>query len=136
MTDKELRKLKRIELLELLVDQAAEMEELRKRLAQAEEKLGSRELMIQESGSLAEAALKLNDVFAAADRAARDYLDNAQALRARQEALLSQAEAAAREQAEKLLARAREECRVLEQETRDRCQAMLEQARREGEAQG
>ena len=39
MTDKELRKLRRVELLELLVDQAAEMEELRRQLDQANEAL-------------------------------------------------------------------------------------------------
>ena len=32
--------------------------------------------MIENAGSLAEAALKLNDVFEAADRAAQQYLEN------------------------------------------------------------
>ena len=39
MTDKELRKLKRIELLELLVEQAEETEQLREQLRQAEDAL-------------------------------------------------------------------------------------------------
>lgn len=82
MTDRELRKLKRVELLELLVEQAAEMEELRRELKEAREALQNREILLAESGTLAEAALRINEVFAAADRAAQDYLHNVKAMAA------------------------------------------------------
>ena len=72
MTDKELRKLRRIELLELLVEQGEEMERLRGQLQKAQEALQERTIVIQKAGSLAEAALRLNGVFTAADQAARD----------------------------------------------------------------
>ena len=85
MTDRELRKLKRVELLELLVEQAAEMEELRRELKEAREALQNREILLAESGTLAEAALRINEVFAAADRAAQDYLHNVRAIAARRE---------------------------------------------------
>lgn len=88
MTDKELRKLKRVELLELLVEQAAEMEQLRHELEETRRALKNREIMLEESGTLAEAALRINEVFAAADRAAQDYLENVRALCARREAKL------------------------------------------------
>lgn len=94
MTDKELRRLRRSELLELLVDQAQEMEKLRAQLEEAQKALESRELMISQAGTLAEAALRLNQVFEAADQAARDYLDNVKALTRRQEAPSSQEEQA------------------------------------------
>ena len=81
MTDKELRKLRRVELLELLVDQAAEMEDLRRQLEEAREALAERELHIKESGSMAEAALRLNGVFEAADQAAQQYLRSIEALK-------------------------------------------------------
>lgn len=84
MTDKDLRKLKRVELLELLVEQTTEMEELRRQLEEARKALESRELMLQKAGSIAEAALAINEVFQAADRAAADYLRNVEALCRRQ----------------------------------------------------
>ena len=76
MTDKELRKLSRMELLELLLAESRENERLRARLKSAEEKLDSRVIDIENSGSLAEAALRLNHVFEAADKAARQYVEN------------------------------------------------------------
>ena len=56
MTGKELRKLGRPQLLELLVAQAKETEELKKRLAKAEEQLAKRRIAIDEAGSIAEAS--------------------------------------------------------------------------------
>ena len=79
MTEKELRKLKRVELLELLVEQATEMEELRSQLEEARRALADREILLKKAGSIAEAALALNQVFEAADRAARDYVNSVKA---------------------------------------------------------
>ncbi len=76
MTEKQLRKLKRVELLELLVEQSAEMDQLREELEAARRELAERKIAAERSGSLAEAALKLSGVFEAADQAARDYLEN------------------------------------------------------------
>lgn len=89
MTDENLRKLKRAELLELLIEQGEELERTRERLRKAEEALADRQLKLQTAGSMAEAALKLNDVFAAADRAAQDYLASVQAMKQEQEQLLA-----------------------------------------------
>ena len=72
MTDIQLKKLKRVELLELLVEQGEELERTRERLQKAEEALASRQLRMQTAGTMAEAALTLNNVFAAADQAAKD----------------------------------------------------------------
>lgn len=131
MTDKELRKLKRIELLELLVKQAEETEQLREQLRQAEDALRDRTLMVQKAGTLAEAAFHLNGVFTAADQAAKDYLDNLRALQERQEAQCAAIEADARQKADQLLAETREKCRQMEQETLQRCRDLVEQIRRQ-----
>ena len=80
MTQKELKRLKRAELLELLVEQVAEVESLREQLRQAEAALEKRELLQRQAGTLAEAALYINQVFAAADRTAEDYLNNVRRL--------------------------------------------------------
>lgn len=76
MTEKELRKLSRAELLELLLIQAKEAEQLRKRLERAEEKLADRQLQVLEAGNLAQAALAINGVMEAAQAAADQYLAN------------------------------------------------------------
>lgn len=76
MTDKELRKLNRAQLLELLLEQAKEVERLREELEAARRELESRRILLAEAGSIAEAALKLNGIFEAAQRAADQYLEN------------------------------------------------------------
>lgn len=76
MTDQELRKLSRTDLLELLLEKSRENEQLRSQLEEANEKLASRVIEINNAGSIAEAALRLNGVFQAAEEAAAQYLEN------------------------------------------------------------
>lgn len=76
MTDRELRKLNRAELLELLLAKSRECDRLRAQLKEANDKLAAREIAIEKAGTMAEAALRLNGVFEAADRAAEQYLEN------------------------------------------------------------
>lgn len=76
MTDRRLRRLSRKTLLELLMEQTRRTEELQEKLNNARAELEERRITVAQAGTLAEAALRLNGVFAAADRAARQYLDN------------------------------------------------------------
>ena len=76
MTDKELRRLSRSELLELLIAQMEENRKLEKSLEEARTALSDRQIRIEHAGTMAEAALRLNGVFEAADRAACQYLEN------------------------------------------------------------
>ena len=76
MTDKELRRLSRRELLEMLIAETEENTRLRSELEQAREKLADRRILLEKSGSMAEAALGLNGVLEAVDRAALQYLEN------------------------------------------------------------
>lgn len=76
MTDRELRRLSRGELLEMLIEQTEENRQLKIRLEQAEAQLRDRRIQIQKAGTLAEAALRLNRVFEDADKAAQQYLEN------------------------------------------------------------
>ena len=76
MTSKELKRLSRRELLEMLIEQMKENQRLRNRLEQAEAELENRERVRLRAGSMAEAAMQLNGVFEAADKAARQYLEN------------------------------------------------------------
>ena len=52
MTEKELRRLSRADLLEMLVDQSVELETVKKKLAAAEEALASRVIEINSAGSI------------------------------------------------------------------------------------
>lgn len=76
MTDRELRRLSRAELLEMLIAQIEENEQLNQKLQEAQAALADRKIAIDQAGTLAEAALQLNGVFEAADQAARQYLEN------------------------------------------------------------
>ncbi|HFI2440000.1 TPA: DNA repair protein [Streptococcus suis] len=76
MSKKQLRQLRRIDLLELVVSQAEEIEKLQEQVKSLQDKLNDRQIVLAEAGSIAEAALKLNHVFEAAQAAAEQYLYN------------------------------------------------------------
>ncbi len=77
MTDREFKKLNRAELLELLLEESRENERLRAELKEANDKLADKAIQLEKLGSIAEASLKLNGVFEAAEAAAAQYLENA-----------------------------------------------------------
>ena len=80
MTEKELKKLNRKQLLELLLRQTERVEALEQELNETKQKLEDRRITEMEAGSIAEAALKLNKVFEAAEAAAAQYVDNVRML--------------------------------------------------------
>lgn len=114
MTDKELQKLKRVDLLEILVEQGKEIEALRLENERLEKKLNDRTICIDKAGSIAEASFQLNGVFEAAHAASAQYLENIRLLSERQETVCTQMEA-----------ECREKCETLERETAEKCEAML-----------
>ena len=74
MTDKELRKLSRAELIDILFELQTQNENLTAENQELAAQLESRQLQITEAGSIAEAALRLNGVFEAAQAAADQYV--------------------------------------------------------------
>lgn len=107
MTDRQLRKASRTDLLKLLLEQRKENETMRRQIDQLQEQLQQRQITIDQSGSLAEAALKLSGIFDAAETACQYYTENIRGLSGRQEEI----------------------CRTMERETREKCDRMLEQAK-------
>lgn len=99
MTEKELKKLNRYQLLELLILQTERAEELQKQLDELKAELESRRIELTRMGSIAEASLHLGGVFEAAQCAADLYIN---AAKERAAAL----EAEARQQAAGILAEA------------------------------
>ena len=76
MTDKELKKLNRYQLLELIIMQSEELEMVKAQLAEAQHQLEQRSIQIEKAGNIAQAALQLSGIFEAAQKAADLYLEN------------------------------------------------------------
>ena len=135
MTGKQLRRLNRKALLEIMIQQAREMESLqiqlddcRKELEEARASLKKREIALNEAGSIAVAALQLNGIFEVAQAACQQYVDNIQQLNERQAAISAQRETESRAKAETA-----EKCREEEEACRKRCSDMELEAKQRAE---
>ncbi len=71
----------RSELIEIIYALEGDTNRLEKENAELKSKLEEREIKIENAGSLAEAALSLNEIFKKADDAASDYLLSAKRLK-------------------------------------------------------
>ena len=134
MTEKELRKLGRGDLLDLLLKESRENQALREQLQTAQTALADRTIRMERAGSIAEAALQLNGVFQAAEQACRQYTDNIAQLNQRQEAICAQREKESKEKAEQILADAQKQAEETAAVTRRQCAEMLEKAEAESQA--
>lgn len=144
MTDKELKKLGRSDLLQMLVDQSRELRELKEKYAAAEAALADRTIRLDQAGSIAEAALQLNGVFEAAQEACRQYTDSIALLARQQEEVNARREAESQEKADRLLAetevscsaricQTEEDCAEKMRQTEETCQRMLSKAQAESQ---
>ena len=131
MTDKELRKLRREDLLQILISQQKQIDELNAALEDSEKALQDRRIAVEESGNIAEAALKLNEVFQRAQAAADHYNEE---VRLRADALAAEAEktaAEARKQADEILRQAKREAEALLGDARREAGQISREAQRE-----
>lgn len=109
MANKELKKLNRTELLELLLLQTKETERLQEQLKKTEAMLAEKNLRIREAGNLADAVLAVNKVAETTQAAAQQYLDNIAAMENDVRILCGKKILAVRREAEKILLNARRE---------------------------
>lgn len=65
-----------MELIQILAEQAKELERVQRELEDAKKAANDRQLMIHTAGSIAEASLKINGVMEAAQAAADQYVEN------------------------------------------------------------
>lgn len=77
LTEKELRKMNRYQLLELLILQTERADKLQQKVDELESQMNQQDLKMTALGSIAEASLQLGGVFKAAQEAADLYLDAA-----------------------------------------------------------
>lgn len=110
--ENDLRSMSKTELLTMLRDQEAEINELKEENARLEQQLEDKRIGLQECGSIAEAALKLNGVFEAAQAAAEQYLESVKAGSSERGDLDAQMQ--------EELARTRARCRQMEEEAAQR----------------
>ncbi len=124
MNDKELKSMNRIELMELLIELtrendllAEEVDDLKEQLRKAKKNANNRNIEIKNAGSIAEAALKLNGVFEAAEQAAAQYLENIERLSGEQQRVCDE-----------MLAETRRKCQEMEAGTQRRCDEIYREA--------
>lgn len=124
MTDKELRRLRRDDLLQILIDQQRQNDELKAALEEAKLALEDKRIKINESGSVAEAAMRLNGVFEAAQAAVDQYTtqmrEEADAMRDQARLTAEDVVHSARGEAERILREARAEAERLKAEAAGR----------------
>ena len=140
MTDTELKKLRRGELLELFLEQSREVKRLNTELKEAQQALEDKKIVIDKAGSLAEASLQLNGVFDTAQKAAEQYLLNMESMMERttlecqnRNEASQQAQAKVQEICNKMKQDTQEECKKLKEETEESCQNLRQQVQDECE---
>ena len=69
-------KLKKKDLLEIMLRQSEEIDELRAQVAELQAKLDDRDFQFDRIGSIAEASLAVTNIFQEAEKAAKLYLEN------------------------------------------------------------
>lgn len=77
LKEKDLKKLNRYQLLELLLIQTERADSLQSRVEELEKQLQNQEIKISSLGSIAEASLQIQGVFEAAQKAADMYIEAA-----------------------------------------------------------
>ena len=106
MTERELRRLSRTDLLELLLAQRKENEQLRCILDETQSQLADRTIKIDNAGSIAEASLQLSGIFTAAQDSCQYYVENIKLLSERQTQICQQMEAETKEKCDRMVAEA------------------------------
>ncbi|WP_195985203.1 hypothetical protein [Clostridium sp. D33t1_170424_F3] len=127
MTEKGIRNLSKTELLTIIRDQEAELVQAQAQIADLQSQLSARTIAIEECGSLAEAALRLNNVFQTAQAAADQYLFNVQEREDAFKERMEKQEADAALQMELRLKDLEARCRTLEEESQKKANAYWEE---------
>ena len=107
MTDKEFKRLSRAQLIDIIYQLQLQVDTVTEQNRELEKALADKRLRISNAGSLAEAALEINDCFKSAQNAAEQYLNEIKAVREECEAERERILADARAQAQRILENAK-----------------------------
>ena len=127
------KRMNRREMEDYIAAQDKKIEELTEALEQAQKELEDRALQIEEPGNLAEASLRINGVFEAAQNAADQFLENIKLRKEETDRACEQRDGESREKAIELLESTQAKCRAMEEETRQKCSDMTAAVKREAE---
>lgn len=137
LSDKELQRLKRVDLLELLLEQSKENDSLKrmlkekdKEMKQLQKKLEDRKIVMKEAGTIAEASFRLNGVLEAAENAAKQYLDNLQDMHDKEHNEFLKKEEELEQRCLEMLELTSKRCDELLDETEQQCDQMLDETER------
>lgn len=129
MTDKELKHLNRGELIDIIYELQKRYADSKNEIMQLQANLEKKELSIAESGSIAEAALKVNGVFEAAQAAADQYLLSIQSANADMAAKIERV----KKQSEEVLRQANLRAEGIIQEAEKKAASIIANANKEAE---
>ncbi len=128
------KKLSRRELEDRVAAQEKEINELKNALEAASAQLQSRAIDIEETGSLAEASVRISGVFEAAQNAAERFLENIRLRQEETDRACEERDSESREKAIELLESTEAKCRALEEETKQKCAEMAEAVKQEADS--
>lgn len=134
MTEKELRRLGRGDLLNLLLEQSRENQRLHEQLQAAQDALADKAIRIDKAGSIAEASLQLNGVFQAAERACQQYTENIARLSQHQQVICARREKESQKKALQIVADAQKQAEDATAAAQKKCDEMLKKAKAESQA--
>ena len=99
MTDKELKRLTRAQLIDIIYQFQLQIDKLTEQNQELERELADKRLRLSDAGNIADAALEINNCFRSAQNAAEQYLNEIKIIREEAEAqrqrILSKAQAEA-----------------------------------------
>ena len=110
MTDKEFKRLSRAQLVEIIYQLQLQTESLTEQNRELEKALADKRLRINNTGTLAEAALEINNCFKSAQEAADQYLSEIKVIREETEKERQWIIAEAQAEAESIIANAKKIC--------------------------
>lgn len=119
MAEKELRKMRRNELIDIIYALQEQIEQVAAERDTYKKQLGDRQIHIEKVGSIADAAVALNHLFEVAQSTADQYLDSVYAANAEAEAQRQQILDEAHRQAGEILEAAAAEARQIEADRKD-----------------
>ncbi|MCM1544822.1 MAG: hypothetical protein NC110_05920 [Ruminococcus sp.] len=117
MTDRELKKLSRAELIEIIYQLQLKQEELTEMNRKLKKQMKSIDIRISQAGSIAEAALSINEVFESAQKAADQYLQGICASKDDLEARYNRMVEDAEQKAAEIIGNAEERSRIIREQT-------------------
>lgn len=133
LSSKELRKLKRTELLELMLMQSKEkdalkqeIEEKNSEIKQLKKQLDTKKIDLQKAGTIAEASFQMNGVLESAEKAAQQYLENIQELHDKEKALYTEKKEEFENRCTAVMQATIERCNFMKEEMESKCSEMWE----------